>query len=168
MKQRISYLQLILVIGSMVGTGCAASLSPEEAQVVNIHQAWEIQPGEQVAGYTVAGSLGDISIELDGHSVFAPFNGTVRPYANSPQSCVVFLSDEVPAYLFRLCGLKRPRYGSHRVGSTIGRAEQLQFATLRQQPDGTWALVEPSSEILTRVLQQPQQEESGEQADVNS
>ncbi|MEB3356482.1 MAG: hypothetical protein VKK04_07125 [Synechococcales bacterium] len=165
-RWRAWLLQVSLVVSAIAGTSCTTPFPAEEAHVVTLYQAWELQPGEQIAGYTVAGSLGDIAIEMEGHAAFAPFNGKVQPYANAPQDCVVFLSNEVPAYLFRLCGLKHPRYGFRQAGAAIGRAEQLQFATLRQQPDGTWALVEPSSEILERVLKRPSPNQEREKTGV--
>jgi hypothetical protein len=101
----------------------------------------------------VAGSLGDISIQLDGAKVYAPFDGLVQP--NNVGECVIFSSPDVPAYLFRLCGMSRPRLGEIKQGRAIGSANYLQFAALRRQPDGKWAMVEPASDILQRTLTQP-------------
>ena len=137
----------------MVGLGlgaCQAAPVPAPRQV-RIHQAWELQPGQSVAGFRVAASLGDISIDLAGSSVRAPFIGEVEPAALAPD-CVFFSSPEVPAYLFRYCGLRHPRLGPIEPGEAIGSARFLHFATLRRQPDGTWAIVEPSSNVLERSL----------------
>ena len=116
---------------------------------ISLHQEWALQPGSEVGGYQVIGSLGDVSIELDGSAVKAPFAGKVQPTAHK---CVAFSSPEVPAYLFRLCGIKRPRLGTVAAGQVIGRGEVLQFAAMRRQPNGTWAMVEPAVDILERTV----------------
>jgi hypothetical protein len=133
--------------------GCNALQSNESVRVVQIQQAWELQPGDTIAGHPVAGSLGDISIQLDGAKVYAPFDGLVQP--NNVGECVIFSSPDVPAYLFRLCGMSRPQLGEIKQGQAIGSANYLQFAALRRQPDGKWAMVEPASDILQRTLTQP-------------
>ncbi|MGP1372557.1 MAG: hypothetical protein ACTS3T_07005 [Almyronema sp.] len=131
-------------------TGC--QLKPAVApRSVPVQQTWELQLGDRIAGYLISASLGDISIELKGAKVYAPFTGEVEP--TDKKYCVVFSSAEVPAYLFRLCGLKRPKLGSISQGEAIGSGRYLHFATLRRQPDGTWAIVEPSSSVLERTLQ---------------
>lgn len=116
---------------------------------VKLQQSWELEPGERVADYLIVGGLGDISVALRGSSVRAPFAGEVYPYR---EGCVLFSSPEVPAYLFRYCGLQRTVLGDRPSGATIGKAQSLQFATLRKQPDGSWAIVEPSKEILEKSL----------------
>lgn len=133
-------------------TGCSSFQAKQSVRVVQIQQAWELQPGDTVAGHSVAGSLGDISIQLDGAKVYAPFDGLVQP--NDAKGCVIFSSAEVPAYLFRLCGIRQPRLGEVRQGRSLGSADYLQFAALRRQPDGKWAMVEPASDILQRTLSQ--------------
>ena len=131
-------------------TGCTQQpeISPRPIQ---LHQKWILQPGAEVAGFKIAGGLGDISIELEGKSVRAPFNGKVQP---NQADCVVFSSAEVPAYLFRFCGLKRPQLGNLQAGDVIGSGQALQFAALRRQPDGSWAIVEPAMDILERTIRQ--------------
>lgn len=142
----------VLAMGSSaiaaVGCGQSPSIAPRP---VPIQQQWELQPGMMVGGHQVSASLGDVSIELNGAAVYAPFQGDVEPMQDSP--CILFSTPEVPAYLFRLCGLNRPQFGPVDQGNRIGKGRYLHFATLRRQPDGTWAIVEPSSEILTRSLQ---------------
>jgi hypothetical protein len=137
---------------SVVAAGCSNFSTKPSVRVVQIQQAWELQPGETIAGHRVAGSLGDISIQLDGAKVYAPFDGLVQP--NDAKGCVIFSSPEVPAYLFRLCGIRQPRLGEIQKGQSIGSANYLQFAALRRQPDGKWAMVEPASDILQRTLSQ--------------
>lgn len=142
------------VIGSVVGIafllgGCANS-GQVSIRTVPIQQNWELQPGKQIAGYRVASGLGDISIEVKGGSVYAPFDGLLQP--NDVEGCYVYTSPDVPAYLFRLCGLQRPRLGDVRQGQSMGKAQFLSFATLRRQPDGKWTMVEPASDVLTRIL----------------
>lgn len=132
--------------------GCVPNSTAEPPRTVNLYQQWELQPGSTVAGYQIAGGLGDISVQLDGGNVYAPFDGKVSGYAESDR-CIVFSSAEVPAYLFRFCGLTHVRLGEVQQGTTLGRGQQFQFALLRKQSDGTWALVEPSSSMLERSLQ---------------
>ncbi|WP_253188329.1 hypothetical protein [Leptolyngbya sp. 'hensonii'] len=116
---------------------------------MKLFQNWQLQPGDEIAGYPIVSSLGDISIQLRGKPVYAPFQGRIEPFTSH---CVVFSSPEVPAYLFRLCGLNRPRLGTVKAGEKIGSGPALQFAALRKQPNGTWAFVEPSQSILEKVL----------------
>jgi hypothetical protein len=51
--------------------------------------------------------------------------------------------------------MSRPQLGEIKQGQAIGSANYLQFAALRRQPDGKWAMVEPASDILQRTLTQP-------------
>ena len=78
-----------------------------------------------------------------------PFDGTVEP---TVATCVIVSSSDVPAYLFRLCGLKQIRLGSRRQEQPIGRAQHLVFAMLRREPNGTWAIVEPSPKFIEQLL----------------
>jgi hypothetical protein len=135
-------------------TGCSTPNPDEPVRVLQVQQQWELQPGQQIAGYPIAGSLGDVSINLDGGTVYAPFDGRIQP--NDVDGCFIYSSPEIPAYLFRLCGLRSARLGSVQAGEAIGRASYLQFAALRRQPDGTWAMIEPARDILERTLTPPQ------------
>jgi hypothetical protein len=147
-------LAVAIAILALLRFGCSRQKTTElTPQKIQLAQTWELQPGSAIAGYQVAGGLGDISIFLGGKAVFAPFTGSVQPYQGN---CVLFSSDEVPAYLFRLCGLKQPQVGDVRRGDVIGAGTYLQFAALRKQPNGTWAFVEPSRSILERTLKQHQ------------
>ncbi|MBE7383024.1 MAG: hypothetical protein F6J95_016615 [Leptolyngbya sp. SIO1E4] len=134
----------------VMGLGaCGFSAAKVPPRNIPIHQTWALQPGSTVGNYRVVGSLGDVSIELDGSAITAPFDGQVQP---TEHECVAFSSPEVPAYLFRLCGVKRPRLGAVTAGQVIGRGEVLQFAAMRRQPDGTWAMVEPAVDVLERTV----------------
>ncbi|WP_225886595.1 hypothetical protein [Leptolyngbya sp. PCC 6406] len=138
------------VMGGMITAIAACSRGPVvPPREIALHQKWALQPGSEVGGYRVMGGLGDVSIELEGKPVHAPFDGKVQP---TDHDCVAFTSPEVPAYLFRLCGLRRPRLGNVQAGDPIGKGAILQFAAMRRQPDGTWALVEPSVGILERTV----------------
>jgi len=130
--------------------GCTPKPVPEAPIEVQIYQNWELQPGDVVAGYSVIGGLGDISIALKGNAVYAPYDGRVQP---NKSGCVVFSSADVPNYLLRLCGMKNPKFGPRKAGEAIGTADALQFALLNKRPDGLWALVEPSKRILEQMLQ---------------
>jgi hypothetical protein len=141
---------LMLLIG-----GCQFSReTTEPARAIQLHQHWELQPGDRVAGHSIVGGLGDVSIGIQGDRLFAPFDGLVQPDAGMPD-CVIFSSTEIPAYLFRLCGLRQTRLGKRSQGDPIGSGDYLHFATLRRQPDGTWAMVEPSRNILEKILTPP-------------
>jgi len=50
--------------------------------------------------------------------------------------------------------MTKPRLGEVKAGQVMGRSEVLQFAAMRRQPDGTWAIVEPATEILEKTLGQ--------------
>ncbi|MBF2034507.1 MAG: hypothetical protein IGR92_03265 [Leptolyngbyaceae cyanobacterium T60_A2020_046] len=155
-RQRWAYwLRRGLLLSALLGLGSGLSACRESAianpRHVAIDQTWELEAGDQVAGYRVAASLGDITIQTDGAVVRAPFTGEVEQAA-SGTDCVFFSSPEVPAYLFRFCGLRQPRLGSVAAGDRVGRAKFLHFATLRRQPEGTWVIVEPSEMVLERSL----------------
>ncbi|NET30515.1 MAG: hypothetical protein F6K19_00685 [Cyanothece sp. SIO1E1] len=136
----------------LMSTSCGQNQADEPPRAAQIHQSWELQPGDEIGNYRVVAGLGDITIDLDGNSIYAPFEGRVQP--STQEDCVIFSSAEVPAYLFRLCGIRRPKLGQLQEGQVIGSGEYLHFAALRRQPNGKWAIVEPSSQILERTLSQ--------------
>jgi hypothetical protein len=140
----------LLMGGVVLGAIAACGRDPTVAhRNIPLHQQWALQPGSEVGGYRIMGGLGDVSIEIKGKAIRAPFDGKVQP---TDHDCVAFTSPEVPAYLFRLCGLQRPRLGPVQAGDKIGKGQVLQFAAMRRQPDGTWALVEPAVDILERTV----------------
>ena len=96
-------------------TGCTATAI--EPRQIQIQQAWQLQPGDTVGGRRISAGLGDVSIELKGGWVYAPFDGQVQPYEGE---CVMFSSPQIPAYLVRLCGLSRPQLGEVKQGDAIG------------------------------------------------
>jgi hypothetical protein len=116
---------------------------------VQLYQKWAIKPGDRIAGRSIAGGLGDLSIALGGGKVLAPFDGEAR---RDKQGCVFLSGKTVPNYLFRLCGLDQPKLGELRKGETLGSGQMLHFATLRQQSNGTWAVVEPAKKVLEVAL----------------
>ncbi len=123
----------------------------EPTRTINLSQQWSLQPGDMIANFKVAGSLGDISVVVGGKAIRVPFDGDIQ---RTRSGCVLYSTKMVPAYLFRLCGINNPRLGKLKQGETIGSAEYLQFATLRKQPDGKWAFVETSRDILEKLLKQ--------------
>lgn len=137
------------LLSSLLLTSCQLNTQSPAPISVQLYQRWELQPGDTIAGYTVTGGLGDTSIALNGNPVYAPFNGQTQ---RDERQCVFFSSPDVPAYLFRFCGLENPRLGTVNQGEPLGKAAIVQFATLRKQPNGTWAIVEPSKRILERTL----------------
>jgi hypothetical protein len=114
-----------------------------------LHQQWELQAGDRISGYEIISGLGDLSIDLGGRTVYAPFKGKTTI---DTQGCVYFETPEVPNYQFRLCGLKQPHLGNVNRGDSIANADTLRFATLRKHPSGKWAIVEPSKQILETLL----------------
>lgn len=140
----------MVVVALLALAGCGPQRVTEPPVDVPLYQSWELQPGDAIAGHQVLGGLGDISIALDGNTVYAPYEGRVQPYQGG---CVMFSSTDVPNYLLRLCGLNAPKYGPKETGEALGRGDVLQFAVLNKRPDGKWALVEPSKQILEQMLQ---------------
>lgn len=138
----------------LVGLGGCSDLVPVAPRQIVLKQTWEIESGDRVAGQVVTGGLGDISVQLRGIRLRAPFSGQVE-LASQGFHCIYFSTPEVPAYLFRYCGVRQPRLGPVEAGSVIGRGQIIHFATLRRQPDGAWAIVEPSDRVLEQSLNQP-------------
>jgi hypothetical protein len=136
----------LLSLGLLLG-GCQRSQTP--LRNIQVHQDWALQPDSQIEGYRVSSSLGDITLELAGDTVQMPFDGEVQ---STQGDCVLLSSPEVPAYLFRLCGVQQARLGVQHQAQTIGKAEHLVFAALRKQPNGTWAMVEPSTKFIEQLL----------------
>ncbi len=132
----------------------AANLIPvtESPRQIQIQQSWQLQAGDRVKQYQIAAGLGDLSIALKGGKVYAPFTGRIQPTINS---CVLFSTPEVPAYLFRFCGLSQPRLGAIQQGEVIGSGDYLHFAVLRKLPEGTWTIVEPARSMLEKILSKP-------------
>jgi hypothetical protein len=133
--------------------GCTGPQSATPRNIV-LHQSWELESGDRVAGHLVMGSLGDVSIRVIGARLVAPFAGQVERAAKGA-SCIYFSTPEVPAYLFRYCGVRRPQLGWRQAGQPMGQGQLIHFATLRRQPDGTWAIVEPSDRVLEQSLGSP-------------
>ncbi len=146
--KRILYALLLLVMVFWL-SGCGANAKPK-VRAITLQQQWALNPGDEVAGSAVAGSLGDISLRLKNSKVEAPFDGKLEPSEAGP--CALYSTPEIPAYLFRLCGLQKFSYGEVKAGRAMGRGRYLSFATLRRQPDGTWIIVEPAKGVLERIL----------------
>ncbi|MEL6935958.1 MAG: hypothetical protein AAFO59_04735 [Cyanobacteria bacterium J06607_17] len=135
---------------SLAGLSFSCGRPIPASRSLNLHQSWSLSIGTEIAGYAVSSGLGDISLNLGGDTIHMPFNGTVEP---TESNCVIVSSDDVPAYLVRLCGLSQTRFGARQKGQTIGRARHLVFAMLRREPDGTWAMVEPSATFIEQLLE---------------
>lgn len=144
---------LPLWIALSLVNGCRQSAIANPREII-VQQTWALEAGQQIANFQVVASLGDISIDTQGQRIYAPFSGEVERSAVAGD-CVFFSSPEVPAYLFRYCGIRRPHLGAIDPGQAIGAARFLHFSTLRRQPDGTWAIVEPSRHVLERSLSPP-------------
>lgn len=144
---------LVGLAGWLSLASCSPVPAPNPREIV-LQQSWELESGDIVAGHLVAASLGDISIYLGGDALRAPFSGEIEQAAQGAH-CIYFSTPEIPAYLFRFCGLNRPHLGPITFGHTIGSGDYVHFATLRRQPDGTWAIVEPSQQVLEKALEPP-------------
>ncbi len=144
------YSKLASLFSALLVASCQSANPQAQPRPLQVQQNWELQPGQVVAGHRIAAGLGDITVSLDGGAAYAPFPGQVDAIAE--EGCVVYSSPEIPAYLFRLCGLRRPRFGSLEAGQKIGSGQYLHFAALRRQPDGTWVIVEPALDILEQML----------------
>lgn len=118
---------------------------------VKLYQKWTVQPGDKIAGKQVSGGLGDLSIELGGATVRSPFQGEVR---RDDQGYLFLSSPSVPGYLFRLRGLEGVKLGKIQAGDRLGHGPLLHFATLKQQSNGTWAVVEPAQKVLEAILKE--------------
>lgn len=122
---------------------------------MTLHQQWDLQPGDRLGGYQVQSGLGDIAVDVQGNRVFMPFEGQVQPAKDNIDLCVILSSPDVPAYLFRICGLRQVRLGDRAQGEPIGSGNIVAFATLRREADGTWAMVEPAKEMIAQFLDRP-------------
>lgn len=150
---RIGSLLIVVVIGWTARYYWLKRAVGEPDRDIKLSQNWSLQPGDEIADYQVMGGLGDISIQVRGRSIYAPFAGRIQP--NQRSGCILYSTDNVPAYLFRLCGVKNPKLGLVKAGDVVGSSQYLQFSTLRRQPDGTWAFVETSRDILEKTLKKP-------------
>lgn len=134
----------------MLLSGCSSPQPPDNTMPEpKLYQEWQLKPGDDIAGLKVVGGLGDISIALDGKAVYAPSDGDA--YVDK-RGCVYFSGANTPGYLFRLCGLEKPKLGALNEGDKIATGQLLQFATLLKQADNSWALVEPDKSLLQRTL----------------
>ncbi|MEM6518183.1 MAG: hypothetical protein AAF722_02500 [Cyanobacteria bacterium P01_C01_bin.70] len=153
MIRQLRFMSLLLLC-CLLGTTLSSCQKDAIAapRSVALDQSWDLSLGNVVEGFRVVAGLGDVTVYLQGSRVRAPFEGNVELSADGPD-CIFFSSPEVPAYLFRFCGIMRPKAGEVKVGESLGRAQYLHFATMRRQPEGTWAIVEPSTNVLERSLQ---------------
>ncbi|MEL6469580.1 MAG: hypothetical protein AAFQ74_07615 [Cyanobacteria bacterium J06623_4] len=148
-RRRLFRSRLSLYFLALWLSSCAAHSAPEPRSIT-LQQQWALNPGDEIAGKAISGSLGDISLFLQGQQVKAPFDGEIEP--SELDDCAFYSTPEIPAYLFRLCGLRRVNYGKVNAGKPIGKGDYLSFATLRRQPDGTWIIVEPARGVLEKAL----------------
>ena len=138
-----------LASGVLLALLASCPAGPPPPRTITIQQTWELQVGHQVGDYRISSGLGDITLELEGNPVRMPFDGRVQ---SMDEHCIALTSPEVPAYLFRLCGISRPKLGQQLQGHTVGRAQQLGFATFLKEPDGTWTLIEPATDLIAQFL----------------
>ncbi|NJP10842.1 MAG: hypothetical protein HC866_16335 [Leptolyngbyaceae cyanobacterium RU_5_1] len=139
----------LVVAIALLLAGCIRSSDAENTITLKLYQNWQLQAGDSIGGYSVVAGLGDISVALNGKSVYAPFDGRAQ---KDQRNCLIFSSPDVPAYLFRLCGVANLRLGSCSQGDILGNAAIVHIAALRKQPEGTWAIVEPSKPIIERIV----------------
>jgi hypothetical protein len=154
-RARPSALGALLFLLSISLWGCSGAENTPGPRNVTLHQQWALQPGDRLAGYQVQSGLGDITLDLQGNRVYMPFDGQVQPAEGNVDLCVILSSPDVPAYLFRVCGLRQAKLGDLPHGESIGSGNTVAFATLRRQADGTWAMVEPAKEMIAQFLGRP-------------
>jgi hypothetical protein len=152
---RLRGLGAVAAVAAIALGGCSQSTSAPGPRNVTLHQKWALQPGDRLAGYQVLSGLGDITVDIQGNRIFMPFDGQVQPAEGNVDLCIILSSPDVPAYLFRLCGLRQVKLGDLAQGDPIGSGNTVTFATLRRQADGTWAMVEPAKEMLAQFLDRP-------------
>jgi len=145
----------VVVLGVLGGMGCSAKQETLPPRTFNLYQNWSLQPGDKLAGYEVHSGLGDVAIDLGGNRLYMPFEGQVQQAAGNEDRCLVVSSPDVPAYLFRLCGVTQGQIGDRRRGEVIGRGSIVAFAAMRRQADGTWAMVEPAKDLIAQFLNEP-------------
>lgn len=133
----------------MLGLSLSSCDITSVPRTLNLHQSWALSIGAEISGYSISSGLGDITLDMGGDMIYMPFNGTVEP---TDTGCVIVSSTDIPAYLFRLCGLTQIRLGARQQDQPMGRAQRLVFAMLRREPDGTWAVVEPSPKFIERLV----------------
>ncbi|KPQ35553.1 MAG: hypothetical protein HLUCCA11_09895 [Phormidesmis priestleyi Ana] len=143
-------LRVCLLLLSAIGLASCGSQTEPQVRAITLQQQWVLNPGDEIAGSIVAGSLGDISLSLKNGKVNAPFDGELE--LSETERCALYSTPEIPAYLFRLCGLKSFDYGEVKAGKQMGKGDFLSFATLRRQPDGSWIIVEPAKGVLEKTL----------------
>jgi len=148
-KLRQNAVKAMLLLSALCLQSCGAKATTA-VKTITLQQQWELNPGDMVAGSTVTGSLGDISLHLKNAKVKAPFDGELSP--SESEDCALYSTPEIPAYLFRLCGLSSFEFGQIEAGKVMGKGTYLSFATLRRQPDGTWIIVEPARSVLEKAL----------------
>ena len=125
--------RLILLGTSLFGTSlflssCAAQPSSQPPIDIQLFQKWQLQPGDTIAGHTVLGGLGDISIALKGSPVYAPFDGEAQV---DKRGCVFFSTAEIRPTNFGFVGLTRPNSANCAKATRSARATRcslLRFA----------------------------------------
>jgi hypothetical protein len=140
-----------LVIGSLTACQLGKMQTAPTVKPMNIqiYQKWELQRGDRVNNQTVVSALGELAIDLGGKPIYAPMSGEARL---DRTGCLLLAGTELPAYLFRFCGINTPKLGVLRKGQAIGTASLLVLATFRKQQNGTWAFVEPSKAMVEQTL----------------
>lgn len=138
----------LVMAGLLVGDGLRGFNPPPLTQM-QVDQAWQLQPGDRLGNYSISSGLGDIVIELGGASLYAPMAGELH---RTGPDCGLFLSPELPAYRLRLCGLQRLHWGQRSPGEALGRGQRVALALLRRQPQGSWVMVEPATQLLELFL----------------
>ena len=126
---------------------------------IELKRAWGLHTGDSIAGHTIVGGLGGLSIETK-QTIYAPSDGIVYgqfsfindgSLVKSQPDCILFSSPHLPAYLLQLCGLTQRNLGVVRRGQAVGKTKgYLHVALLRE--DGQWVFVSPSRELLKHLL----------------
>ena len=144
-----------------IGYALAGEMAKAPAhREIEVKQTWGLQTGESVAGYSVVGGLGGLSIEAN-QAIYAPNDGAVSgqflfihdgSLMEGREDCAVFASPQMPAYLLHLCGLEQRRVGGVKQGQALGKTRGYLYVALLRL-DGQWVFVPPAKDLLRRLLQ---------------
>lgn len=150
--------------GAFVGHSVEGAELPEQIEVA---QSWSVNSGDQVGGYAVLASLGELSLQTQ-NFLSSPTNGVVSrqlkwltPLSTEARAlapdCILHSSPVYPTYLSRFCGLRQSRSGVVTPSDRFGQASGvLHFALLTLRPTETheqrWHYVAPSPDFVTQFF----------------
>ncbi|MBI1270507.1 hypothetical protein GC174_08745 [bacterium] len=123
----------------------------DEVGSIALAKSFDIDPNQAIGAgnVRVSGGLGDISLNLNGDSLYAPVEGELL---KSDGGCHLFISRVLPGYRIRLCGLGDLENKLYAEGERIGEFKTISVALLRREPTGNYVFVEPAGDFLRRLF----------------